>query len=108
MSVSPAHIRSLYRSILRELPSRPLSNPSPIKQRIRSSFSSSSTTSANHEEELAQVEQYIQYARAQSTYATLLERYNPGMFMDETERVRMTARRVGMDLPEEWRAGQKE
>ena len=41
-------------------------------------------------------------------YATLLERYNPGMFMDETERVRMTARRVGMDLPEEWREGQRE
>ena len=35
-------------------------------------------------------------------YATLLERYNPGMGMDEEERVRLTARRVGMDLPEEW------
>ena len=35
-------------------------------------------------------------------YATLLERYNPGMNMDEEERVRLTARRVGMDLPEEF------
>lgn len=35
-------------------------------------------------------------------YATLLERYNPGMNMDEEERVRLTARRVGMDLPEEY------
>lgn len=35
-------------------------------------------------------------------YATLLERYNPGMEMDEEERVRLTARRVGMDLPEEF------
>jgi ATP synthase assembly factor FMC1 len=35
-------------------------------------------------------------------YATLLERYNPGMGMDEEERVRLTARRVGMDLPEEF------
>jgi hypothetical protein len=34
-------------------------------------------------------------------YATLLERYNPGMGMDEEERVRLTARRVGMDLPDE-------
>jgi ATP synthase assembly factor FMC1, mitochondrial len=35
-------------------------------------------------------------------YATLLERYNPGMGMDEEERVRLTARRVGMDLPDEF------
>lgn len=35
-------------------------------------------------------------------YATLVERYNPGMNMDEEERVRLTARRVGMDLPEEF------
>ena len=34
-------------------------------------------------------------------YATLLERYNPGMSMDEEERVRLTARRVGMELPED-------
>lgn len=32
-------------------------------------------------------------------YITLLERYNPGMNMDEEERVRLTARRVGIDLP---------
>lgn len=35
-------------------------------------------------------------------YATLLERYNPGMNMDEEERVKLTARRVGMDLPVEY------
>lgn len=35
-------------------------------------------------------------------YATLLERYNPGMNMEEEERVRLTARRVGMNLPEEF------
>ena len=38
-------------------------------------------------------------------YATLLERYNPGMNMDEEERVRLTARRVGMELPEEFSLG---
>jgi len=36
---------------------------------------------------------------------TLVERYNPGMNMTEEDRVRMTARRVGMDLPEELRPG---
>jgi hypothetical protein len=41
-----------------------------------------------------------QYARAQRTYSELLERYNPGMNMEEEERIRLTARRVGFDLPE--------
>ncbi|GAB7347664.1 hypothetical protein MBLNU459_g4528t2 [Dothideomycetes sp. NU459] len=50
----------------------------------------------------AELEQFVQYVRAQRVYATLLERYNPGMNMDEEERVRLTARRVGMDLPVEW------
>ncbi|AEO63972.1 uncharacterized protein THITE_2109598 [Thermothielavioides terrestris NRRL 8126] len=50
----------------------------------------------------AQAEQYLAYLRAQRTYVTLLERYNPGMGMDEEERVRLTARRVGLDLPVEY------
>lgn len=41
-------------------------------------------------------------------YATLLERYNPGMSMDEEEKVRLSARRVGMDLPESLRPGKKD
>ena len=57
--------------------------------------------------QVEQAEQYIQYMKAQRMYATLLERYNPGMSMDEEERVRLTARRVGMELPEEWRVRQK-
>lgn len=35
-------------------------------------------------------------------YGALLERYNPGADMTEEDRVRLTARRVGMDMPEEW------
>jgi hypothetical protein len=54
------------------------------------------------EHRLARAEQYIAYVRAQRMYATLLERYNPGISMDEEERVRLTARRVGMDLPDEF------
>lgn len=101
MPTSQSRLRSLYRSILRELPHRPLSTPSPIQQRIRRSFSAENTTIDTS----AQAEkgaQFVQYARAQRVYATLLERYNPGMSMDEEERVKLTARRVGMDLPEEW------
>ena len=103
MAASPSHLRSLYRSFLRELPHRPLSNPSPIQQRIRHTISSDSVPV-----QVDEAEQYIQYAKAQRMYATLLERYNPGMSMDEEEKVRLTARRVGMDLPEEWRAGKKD
>ena len=37
-------------------------------------------------------------------YTVLLERYNPGIgsMMDEDERTRLTARRVGINLPEEY------
>lgn len=49
---------------------------------------------------IQEAEQLARYARAQRTYAALLERYNPGMHLDEEERIRLTARRVGLDLPE--------
>ncbi|KAL6866648.1 hypothetical protein J3F83DRAFT_117015 [Trichoderma novae-zelandiae] len=125
MASSPAHLRSLYRSIIRELPPRPIlsSSRTPLHHRIRSSFvgvdspssssSSSSSSSASpsasstaapaqqqqdqHQVDLAH--QLVAYLRAQRMYVTLVERYNPGMDMDQSERIRLTARRVGMDLP---------
>lgn len=116
---TPSHLRALYRSILRELPSRPLSHPSPLQKRIRTSFSTTTSSTSSSltnpsatntqqtpvqeiERRTAQAKEYIAYVRAQRMYATLLERYNPGMSMDEEERVRLTARRVGMELPEEY------
>lgn len=39
-------------------------------------------------------------------YATLIERYNPGMGMSEEERVRLSARRIGMNLPVEFDGGE--
>lgn len=108
---SPSHIRSLYRSILREIPHRPLSTPSQIQQRIRSSFSSPVAPpdgSSNHHttvtQQVAEGEEYLRYATAQRMYTVLLERYNPGIrsMMDEDERTRLTARRVGINLPEEY------
>ncbi|KAK3291371.1 uncharacterized protein B0H64DRAFT_410522 [Chaetomium fimeti] len=103
-----ATTRSLYRSLLRELPPRPLlSTPrAPLHQRLRDNFqqqsASASASAPPAELQAAQAEQYVAYLRAQRTYVTLLERYNPGMGMDEEERVRLTARRVGMDLPVEY------
>lgn len=97
--------RSLYRALLRELPPRPLSSPSPLKLRLRSQFRSApSPSNGEHARDLIhcrlqETEQFVQYARAQRTYVTLLERYNPGVNMDQEEKVRLTARRVGMDLP---------
>ncbi|KAI4105799.1 MAG: hypothetical protein L6R37_002546 [Teloschistes peruensis] len=99
MTSSAARAKSIYRSILRELPQRPLSEPSPIQQRIRTAIATRSHEDADAE--MDQAEQYIQYAKAQRMYTTLLERYNPGMSIDEEDKVRLTARRVGMDLPDE-------
>lgn len=107
--------RSTYRGLLRELPNRRLSTPSPLHQRIRAVFRSEQepTTSdstalpfslpkTNEERALRiqEAEQLAQYARAQRTYSALLERYNPGMSLDEEEKIRLTAKRVGMDLPD--------
>ena len=106
MAPTPSHLRSLYRSLLRELPHRPLSSPSPIQLRIRSSIIAAPPHDAT--EAMEQGEQFVQFAKAQRMYATLLERYNPGMSMDEEDKVRLTARRVGMDLPKEWNMGKKD
>lgn len=101
-----AQLRSLYRSLLRELAPRALSPTSrtPIQTRIREHIASPSTySSTSSPTPIEHAEQFLQYLRAQRMYATLVERYNPGMGMDEEDRVRLTARRVGMDLPEEFR-----
>ena len=104
-SANAIRARSLYRSVLRELPARPISSPSPIKLRLRATFSSSPSDGEVTRQRLDEGEQYVHYAKAQRMFATLLERYNPGMSMDEEERVRMTMKRVGMDAPKafEWK-----
>lgn len=40
------------------------------------------------------------FLRSQRQYQELLERYNPGMGMTQEEKVKKTARRVGLDVPE--------
>jgi ATP synthase assembly factor FMC1, mitochondrial len=101
-----AHARALYRSILRELPPRtPVTAPSQIRSSIRKHFAEAHAN-PSAEYGLArrqEAEQFVQYLKAQRTYDFLLERYNPGMSMNEEERVRLTARRVGMEMPVEWK-----
>ncbi|KAK7415269.1 hypothetical protein QQX98_006018 [Neonectria punicea] len=101
MASSRASVRSLYRSILRELPPRPiLAAPrAPLHTRLRESFAATPSSDAAR---AAAAEQAVAYLRSQRLYATLVERYNPGMGMDEEERVRLSARRVGMDMPVEY------
>lgn len=107
-SEATAHVRSLYRRVLRELPPRPLSSRasprSSLHNSIRSHFSTPPKNSSS-EYGLArrqETEQFIQYLKAQRMYGSLLERYNPGTWMEEEDRVRLTARRVGMEMPVEF------
>jgi ATP synthase assembly factor FMC1, mitochondrial len=95
--------RTLYRQLLRELPPTPQPRHTlprtPLHNSIRTHLSSTQSQSPDRLQEL---QQYVLYLRAQRMYTTLLHRYNPGMGMDEEERVRLSARRVGMDLPVEF------
>jgi ATP synthase assembly factor FMC1 len=121
-SQSKPALRALYRHLLRELPSASthptshtatrtahakLSTPSSIQARLRSSFADpTAAASARETQQLALAEQAVQYAQAQRMYCTLIERYNPGMGMSEEERVRLSARRIGMNLPVEFGDGE--
>lgn len=110
--------RSAYRALLREHPRRNIlqsasttSSPSttPLHNRLRELFRNGGPP--KREEELSETErqrglqriqeaqQLAQYVKAQRTYTNMLELYYPGMSMDEEERIRLTARRVGWDLP---------
>ncbi|PLN84514.1 hypothetical protein BDW42DRAFT_191599 [Aspergillus taichungensis] len=95
-----------YRAILRELPRR--NPPTPLQTRLRTLYQQQPTqtqTEGGEGEEqlqakLQHAEQWAMYARAQRKYAALVERYNPGATLTEEERIRLTARRVGWDLPD--------
>jgi hypothetical protein len=43
--------------------------------------------------------QVAEYLKSQRIYKTLLQRYNPGALMEDEERIRLSAKRVGLDLP---------
>ncbi|KAH6633417.1 hypothetical protein C7974DRAFT_412412 [Boeremia exigua] len=119
---SPTQLRALYRALLRELPIKTqtthtthqkLSAASPLQKRLRAQIAATAPTASSTphdtqrlESQTAQAAQFLQYLHAQRTYATLIERYNPGMGMSEEERVRLSARRIGMNLPVEFGEGE--
>ncbi|KAK9478647.1 hypothetical protein V1514DRAFT_280344 [Lipomyces japonicus] len=43
----------------------------------------------------------LTYLRSQRTYKVLLDKYNPTATLEDHERIRLTARRVGLELPKE-------
>ncbi|OJZ92669.1 hypothetical protein ASPFODRAFT_40102 [Aspergillus luchuensis CBS 106.47] len=113
-----AKTTTTYRALLRELPRRTLSTPTPLQHRLRDMYTSKQqqqqqqqaqsgvVVDADAQESLRQhrldqANQFAIYAKAQRVYAELVERYNPGTTLDEEERIRLTARRVGWDLPVE-------
>ncbi|KAJ5893409.1 hypothetical protein N7495_005100 [Penicillium taxi] len=104
---SPLHrrLRELFRAeqtststLLSEITSTSTSSSS-SESAVPKPFSVPSTAE-EYTIRIQEAEQLAQYAKAQRTYSLLLERYNNGMNMDEEERIRLTARRVGFDLPE--------
>jgi ATP synthase assembly factor FMC1 len=131
-TATPTTLRALYRALLRELPtsaSHPthiattrtahakLSAPSSVQRSVRAAFaantsspnnttaaSAAAASPASQAAQLGLAEQAILYAQAQREYCALIERYNPGMGMSEEERVRLSARRIGMNLPVEFEA----
>lgn len=121
--MSTPQTRQTYRSLLRLIPRRrftPISQnpnpntpykPTPLHTRLRTLYRTPSASEEIQQSRLQEAEQMATYATAQMKYAVLLERYNPGMSLDEQERIRLTARRVGLDLPvmnEEDGSGRKE
>ena len=103
-------LKTLYRRLLRELPPTPqprhtlprTSIHSSIRSHLQSQSQNANTSQATQLARLQELEQFVMYLRAQRMYGTLLARYNPGMGMDEEERVRLSARRVGMNMPVEY------
>ena len=62
---------------------------------LRESFESSNNATSSQGQEI------LLYLRSQRTYQTLLEYYNPSLGEDQTDRIRRTARRVGLELPQD-------
>lgn len=107
--MSPANStlsRSVYRSLLRELPVRPprqtiLSSRSALHKSMRTAVETGPNANGDANRNIHNLKMLAEYLRAQRRYNILVDRYNPGMNLSDEERIRLTARRVGMDLPVE-------
>ncbi|KAK9455669.1 hypothetical protein V1511DRAFT_498400 [Dipodascopsis uninucleata] len=55
----------------------------------------------NVKDKMRDANEILMYLRSQRTYKTLLDRYNPTATLEDHERIRLTARRVGLELPKD-------
>ncbi|TDL29332.1 hypothetical protein BD410DRAFT_779718 [Rickenella mellea] len=92
-----------YRSLLRELSkssiSRRQSRSKIATSEVRSMFEEHRHSSEGQRKLLRSVENAVTFLRSQRIHKDLLERYNPTHDMSTEERVKATARRVGLDMP---------
>lgn len=87
--------RGLYREFSRAAKVGQGSSPDFLGM-LRTSFSKDHTPREIHD-----AEEMLLFLRSQRKYTELLERYNPGATMSQAERNRLTAKRVGLSLPQE-------
>ncbi|WVF68858.1 hypothetical protein IAT40_003631 [Kwoniella sp. CBS 6097] len=107
--MSTKQITHLYRSLLREVrlaSKKPRATRNPVVSlQIRTLVDSSlKGDNASAEKILVETRDFM---RATRIHAELLQRYNPIHGMSEEERIKATARRVGLDTPLEFK-GDKE
>jgi hypothetical protein len=93
MSLAP----TIYRQALRLLP-----RGSSLAQHVRRSIAAAADAA---DAAPALAVQGLAYVRAQQAYVALLRRYNPGLegAADEGVRAGAAARRVGVEMPREYR-----
>lgn len=93
-----------YRAKIGKEPVKLPINPGSIR---KSSYDSSKlrelfqTGSENHN---AYAKEAATFLTNQHQYKVLIDRYNPGLNMDDEERVRLSAKRVGLELPEDFKS----
>ncbi|KAF8592534.1 hypothetical protein K439DRAFT_1400434 [Ramaria rubella] len=94
-----------YRGLLRELRKssifHPLARNKAISVNLRTALLE--RISADQPKVLKDVENTAAFLRADRTHKMLLERYSPLHDLSEEERIRATARRVGLDTPTEYK-----
>ncbi|ORY83261.1 hypothetical protein BCR37DRAFT_392596 [Protomyces lactucae-debilis] len=101
LQIRPTHIyRGLYREVRRVKAIGQGDSPD-FAGMLRTGFTSAPATNQAHVKELHDASEILLFLRSQRKYTELLERYNPGATMTQAERNRLTARRVGLNLPKD-------
>jgi len=106
----------LYRSTLRDIRLQDSVHKyiqhrktSSIFNTVRSMFEqareSAKPEALDTQQETRQLAELAAFLKANRLHQILLERYNAGVNMTQAERSRLTARRVGLNMPVEYEAG---